>query len=65
MKEREMVCIRCHTGGELVSLGVHDNGTEVGLVYSCKDCFDTLRRSTLDLFVGPVNENVVIRKQNS
>ncbi len=64
MKERERACIRCHNGGKLVSLGVHDNGAEVGLVYSCEDCFAVLRRSTLDLFVGPVSEDAAVGKKN-
>jgi len=64
MKEREKVCIKCRAGGRLINLRVNDNGTEVGVIYSCKACFDTLCRSTLDIFVGPMNESGEKPKHN-
>ena len=57
MNDRAKVCIKCRTGGKLINIRAHDNGSEVGVIYFCKHCFDILCRSTLDIFVDPVYDN--------
>ena len=67
MEESMKVCIRCLAGAELREFYINDNGAEVGVIYCCRDCFDVLRRSSLDIFVSPVkedNENLLGDKTN-